>query len=456
MPPTTRGRTTVTAVPPKPADNVKSAAVSDSSTLKATPAKARASKKRPLSQAFPASKASTSLGNGAPSTKSPKRKAATAATAEEAPPPLPALSEDEVRLCTTIPFPRLTFSLREGTEHLIKADPRFRSLLRRIPLRVFEEFTDEHLEQETAGGGDDKVQPRAKDLDLFKTLVTSILGQQVSWLAARSILYKFTRLWFPELPVVPDFSLTPRDSLPFPTPLQVRSAGEGMLRSAGLSGQKVRYVTDIAERFSDGRLDVRKIVEMNEEQVLEELIKIKGVGVWTAQMLLLFALRRPNILPVGDLGVQRGMVLLWASGPEGPPVTSKKARPPSPSPEPKPTTAEAASERVLTGDEAAMKQREEAHKVEDAVESSEHHVARTTGSASTTSLTATTPTQSLPQPPPLPADAKLTLAQLNARKSGQKAKGNVYLTPPEMEALAKTWEPYRSLASVIVWALVDA
>jgi DNA-3-methyladenine glycosylase II len=55
----------------------------------------------------------------------------------------------------------------------------------------------------------------------------------------------------------------------------VRSAGEGVLRSAGLSGQKVRYVTDIAERFSDGRLDVRKIVEMNEEQVLEELIKIK-------------------------------------------------------------------------------------------------------------------------------------------------------------------------------------
>lgn len=79
----------------------------------------------------------------------------------------------------------------------------------------------------------------------------------------------------PRLPVVPDFSVIPRDSLPFPTPLQVRSAGEGVLRSAGLSGQKVRYVTDIAERFSDGRLDVRNIVEMNEEQVLEELIKIK-------------------------------------------------------------------------------------------------------------------------------------------------------------------------------------
>lgn len=147
----------------------------------------------------------------------------------------------------------------------------------------------------------------------------------------------------------------------------------------------------------------------------------RGVGVWTAQMLLLFALRRPNILPVGDLGVQRGMVLFWASGPEGPPVTSKKARPPSPEPTSK-------TERVLAEDGAAMKQREEAHKVEDAVESSEHHVARTNGSTSTTSRSAVIGAQNPPQPPPLPADAKLTLAQLNARKSGQKAKGNVYLT----------------------------
>lgn len=145
-------------------------------------------------------------------------------------------------------------------------------------------------------------------------------------------------------------------------------------------------------------------------------------------MLLLFALRRPNILPVGDLGVQRGMVLFWASGPEGPPVTSKKARPPSP--EPNPTTADAQG-TVIAADEAAMKQREEAHKVEDAVESSEHHVARSNGTASTTTTshsTAAVGATSLPEPPALPADAKLTLAQLNTRKSGQKAKGNVYLT----------------------------
>jgi hypothetical protein len=152
----------------------------------------------------------------------------------------------------------------------------------------------------------------------------------------------------------------------------------------------------------------------------------RGVGVWTAQMLLLFALRRPNILPVGDLGVQRGMVLFWASGPEGPPVTSKKARPPSP----EPTTVDARG-TVIAGDEVAMKQREEAHKVEDAVESSEHHVARINGNTSTTIASYSTVVggaTSLPEPPTLPADAKLTLAQLNTRKSGQKAKGNVYLT----------------------------
>lgn len=198
MPPTTRRRTTAAAVPPKSVDNVKSAAVTDAPAAKATPVNDRTSKKRPLSQAFPASKASTSISKAAPMAKSPKKKAVTAATPVEAAPPLPVLSEDEVRLCTTIPFPRLSFPLKEGTEHLVQADPRFRTLLRRIPLRVFEEFTDEHLETESAGDGEDKVQPRAKDLDLFKTLVTSILGQQVSWLAARAILYKFTRLWFPE------------------------------------------------------------------------------------------------------------------------------------------------------------------------------------------------------------------------------------------------------------------
>lgn len=223
----------------------------------------------------------------------------------------------------------------------------------------------------------------------------------------------------------------PRDSLPFPTPLQVRSASEATLRSAGLSGQKVRYVSDIAQRFSDGRLDVRKIVAMvDEEEVVRTLVAIKGVGVWTAQMLLIFALRRPDVLPVGDLGVQKGMVLLWASGLEGPAIKSAKALP---------------------------EEREEASKVLEAVEEGEEPLPLEMAATSLPALDAhTQEPKPAVNPPSLPSSSGLTTSSLNARKNGTKTKGNVYLSPSEMEVLAETWKPYRSLASVYMWALVDA
>ncbi|CAO1615478.1 unnamed protein product [Parajaminaea phylloscopi] len=402
--------------------------------------------KRTLAQAFPPTKKAS----GAPlasrkvskvvnvppppspsaNTTPPKR----AATAKAQPdsPPLPILAASEITACTTAQVPSLSFDVNVGKRHLVDADCRFAPLLERIPLRVFEQLDEE-----------------GKELDLFKTLVTSILGQQVSWLAARAILYKFTRLYFPELPPTPDFATRPRDSLPFPTPLQVRASSEAELRSAGLSGQKVRYISDIAERFSDGRLDVRKILKMSESEVLEELCKIKGVGPWTAQMLLIFALRRPDILPASDLGVQRGMVLLWASGADGPAIKSAKAKP-----EPEATTAIESTVKE-EGPQAAA---EDAHKIEEAVTLAEvsppggdghaqHGGALKNGVKVEAIDTAV---------PPLPADSGMTAAILNARKNGAKTKGNVYLSPSEMEALAKTWSPYRSLASVVMWALVDA
>lgn len=101
---------------------------------------------------------------------------------ENTPPPalLPLLSEAEIEKCTTTILPPLTFSLEAGKQHLVDVDVRFESLVKRIPMRVFEELN------------------APKELNLFKTLVTSILGQQVSWLAARAILYKFIRLWWTE------------------------------------------------------------------------------------------------------------------------------------------------------------------------------------------------------------------------------------------------------------------
>ena len=102
--------------------------------------------------------------------------------------------------------------------------------------------------------------------------------------------------------------------------------GDEKLRQAGLSFSKIKYVKDIARRFADGRLDIRRIVELDAEQCIEQLTQAKGVGRWTAEMMLMFALRHPDIVPVGDLGVQRGMVYFYTSGPQGPSVSERKKR----------------------------------------------------------------------------------------------------------------------------------
>lgn len=109
-------------------------------------------------------------------------------TAPTPPAPLPVLPDEEIALCTTIAMPTLSFDLEAGKEHLRKADSRFGPLLERLPLRVFETLQPH---------GPEAVSD-VKQLDLFKTLVTSILGQQVTWLAARAILYRFLRIFFTE------------------------------------------------------------------------------------------------------------------------------------------------------------------------------------------------------------------------------------------------------------------
>jgi DNA-3-methyladenine glycosylase II len=96
----------------------------------------------------------------------------------------------------------------------------------------------------------------------------------------------------------------------FPTPLQVSQVDIATLKSAGLSTRKAEYVLDLASRFSDGRLSTDKISNANDEELAEMLTAVRGIGVWTVNMFAIFSLRRPDVLPVGDLGVQRGM-LRW-------------------------------------------------------------------------------------------------------------------------------------------------
>lgn len=83
------------------------------------------------------------------------------------------------------------------------------------------------------------------------------------------------------------------------------------LRAAGLSAQKVAYMRDAAKKFKDGTISPRKFVKMTSQEIVDHLVAIKGVGVWTAHMLLIFTLQRPDILPTGDLGIRKGFQVVY-------------------------------------------------------------------------------------------------------------------------------------------------
>ena len=124
----------------------------------------------------------------------------------------------------------------------------------------------------------------------FEMLARAIVFQQLSTKAARTI--------YGRLEEAAGGALTPES-------IQNLSVGE--MRRAGLSRQKLGYIRDLAEHALSGKVDFAKLPSMSDEEVIASLTDIKGVGVWTAHMFLLFSLRRPNVLPVGDLGVRVGI-----------------------------------------------------------------------------------------------------------------------------------------------------
>lgn len=286
----------------------------------------------------------------------------------------PLLSEDEVALCTTLAQPRLPFSLDDARDHLCNVDARFLSLFSQMDLKTYNDLSN------------------IKELNLFRVLTTSILGQQISWMAARSIVYKFCRLFSPYLPANPDMNQVNRDELPFPTPLELLQVTDEQLRSAGLSMSKIKYIRDVAQRFGDGRLDVRKIIHLDPETCIQELTEVKGVGRWTAEMLLMFALRSPDILPAGDLGVQRGIIRFYLSNAASLTVSERK------------------------------------RKVDYAPQAGDD------------------------QPGLLPPGS-ISYGELTNRANGNKTKKNMYLDEHEMVALAAPWAPYRSVACMFMWSI---
>ncbi len=121
----------------------------------------------------------------------------------------------------------------------------------------------------------------------FEALARSIVFQQLSTKAARTIYARFEEAAGGKL-----------------TPEAIRNLTVGEMRRAGLSKQKIGYIRDLAEHALAGAVDFERLPQMSDEEIIAALTSIKGVGVWTAHMFLIFALRRPNVLPVGDFGVR--------------------------------------------------------------------------------------------------------------------------------------------------------
>jgi DNA-3-methyladenine glycosylase II len=141
--------------------------------------------------------------------------------------------------------------------------------------------------------------------EAFNTLARSIVSQQISVKAAESIWQRFLEV------------------CPKCTPVQVLKAGPDKLASCGLSKRKAEYVTDLADHFKAKRVHPDIWTEMEDEEVISELIQIRGIGRWTAEMFLIFNLRRPNILPLDDLGLLKGISVNYFSGE---PVSRSDAR----------------------------------------------------------------------------------------------------------------------------------
>ena len=86
------------------------------------------------------------------------------------------------------------------------------------------------------------------------------------------------------------------------------------LRACGLSERKCEYIRDLARRFADGQVHVHRWSAMEDEAVIEDLVQVRGIGRWTAEMFLIFNLLRPDVFPLGDLGLQKGLQLAWHGG----------------------------------------------------------------------------------------------------------------------------------------------
>ena len=130
----------------------------------------------------------------------------------------------------------------------------------------------------------------------FEALVEAIVSQQLSIKAADTIFNRFV-------------TLTPGKK--FPTPREIIKMPTEKMRTCGLSGMKVSYIKDLAKKTLDGTLDFKHMDTMSDEEVVEHLVSVKGIGRWTAEMFLIFSLQRDNIFSYGDLGLRNALQRIY-------------------------------------------------------------------------------------------------------------------------------------------------
>jgi DNA-3-methyladenine glycosylase II len=154
--------------------------------------------------------------------------------------------------------------------------------------------------------GEGRLQSRG---DAFTTLARSIVGQQVSMKAAQAVWDRFAALVEGDpLRVMPE---------------AVVALSPACMREAGLSARKADYLLDLAQHFEAGTVHVKQWQQMDDEAIIDELVAIRGIGRWTAEMFLIFHLMRPNVLPLDDVGLIKGISLNYFSGE---PVSRAEAR----------------------------------------------------------------------------------------------------------------------------------
>ena len=155
---------------------------------------------------------------------------------------------------------------------------------------------DKRLKKLIQKYGPCKIRKRRR-VDYFEDLVASIVEQQLSGKAAKTIFSRVKTLLVKSGKTI--------------TPEAVLKAKDDKLRECGMSWSKVSYIKDLAKKVKKREVDINNLNKLSDEEIIDELTKVKGIGRWTAEMFLMFTLARPDVFPLDDLGIQKGMKKLF-------------------------------------------------------------------------------------------------------------------------------------------------